>query len=100
MEEPFPHVVASLAPHTVKVGLVAELELEKGVWPARVVAVCGPLLQVQPLPGWEGGALTQTSAHPHHRGDQEQGPRLSSPQQVGLAPLSQGVREDLSIVQV
>ena len=55
MEEPFPHVVASLAPHTVKVEMVAELELnpgeEKRVWPARVVAVCGPLLQVRPLGG-------------------------------------------------
>ena len=54
MEEPFPHVVHSLAPHTVKAGLVAELELkpgEGGVWPARVVAVCGPLLEVQPLGG-------------------------------------------------
>lgn len=52
MEEPFPHVAASLAPHTVKAGLVAELELNPdkvGVWPARVVAVCGPLLQVRPL---------------------------------------------------
>ena len=51
MEEPFPHVGASLAPHTVKAGLVAELELnsKEGVWPARVVAVCGPLLEVRPL---------------------------------------------------
>ena len=57
MEEPFPHVVASLAPHTVKAGLVAELKLnaDEGVWPARVVAVCGPLLEVRPL----GGDLVQ-----------------------------------------
>ena len=40
MEEPFPHVVASLAPHTVKAGQVAEVELKPGgVWPVRVLAV-------------------------------------------------------------
>ena len=50
MEEPFPHVVASLAPHTVKAGQVAEVELKPGgVWPVRVLAVCGPLLEVRPL---------------------------------------------------
>ena len=52
MEEPFPHVIASLAPLTFKTGQVAELELSAGgVWPARVIAVCGPLLEVRPLGG-------------------------------------------------
>ena len=50
MEEPFPHVVASLAPHTVRAGHVAEVELKPGgVWPVRILAVCGPLLEVRPL---------------------------------------------------
>ena len=41
---------------------------------------------MQPLQGWPAGALAQASPHPHHGGDQEQGPGLSAPQQVGLAP--------------
>ena len=41
---------------------------------------------MQPLQGWEGGALAQASAHPHYGGDQEQGARLASAEQVGLKP--------------
>ena len=47
--EQFPHVLRSLAPHTVLPGLLAEVDLEGSLWPVQVKAVCGPLLEVRPL---------------------------------------------------
>ena len=54
---------------------------------------------MQPLQGWEGGALAQASAHPHYGGDQEQGARLASAEQVGLKP-DNNQRGTDSIVEV